>query len=93
MTILQIINFVLWLTNTVFLFIENFYILFAMMVFVGLMGGASYVNVMYQMLENPDLGRNEKELALYITTVCNDLGILTASLLSLLLDNTAFKDV
>ncbi len=56
------------------------------------MGGGSYVNVMYQILESPNLGRNEKELALTLTTVFNDIGVLTASLLSLLLDNTAFKD-
>lgn len=67
--------------------------MFAIMVWVGLMGGGSYVNVMYQILESPKLQRNEKELALTITTVCNDIGILTASLLALLLDNTAFKDV
>ena len=61
------------------------------MIWVGLIGGGSYVNVMYRMLESPELGRNEKELALTLTTVCDDIGILSASLLSLLLDNTAFK--
>jgi hypothetical protein len=61
------------------------------MAWVGLMGGSSYVNVMYQILESPDLPKNEKELALTMTTVCNDIGILSASLLSLLLTNTAFK--
>lgn len=63
------------------------------MIWVGLMGGGSYVNVMYKMLESPELDRNEKELALTLTTVCDDMGILTASLLSLLLDNTAFKNM
>ena len=64
-----------------------------MMIFVGLMGGSSYVNVMYSILENPKLEKNEKELALTLTTVCNDMGVLTASLLSLLLDNTCFKNM
>lgn len=90
MTILQVFNFVFWLFNTIFLFVENYYALFALMVWVGLMGGGSYVNVMYHILESPNLQRNEKELALTITTVCNDIGILAASLLALLLDNTAF---
>jgi hypothetical protein len=62
------------------------------MIWVGLMGGGSYVNVMYQMLENPLLDRNEKELALTLTTVFDDIGILSASILSLVLDNTAFKN-
>ena len=61
------------------------------MAWVGLMGGSSYVNVMYNILESPKLLKNEKELALTLTTVCNDIGILSASLLSLLLANTAFK--
>jgi hypothetical protein len=61
------------------------------MTWVGLMGGSSYVNVMYNILESPKLPKNEKELALTLTTVCNDIGILSASLLSLLLANTAFK--
>jgi hypothetical protein len=45
---------------------------------------------MYQILERPDVTKNEKELALTITTVCNDFGILIAALVSLLLSNTAF---
>lgn len=93
MTILQVINFMFWLLNTCFLFLEDFYVMFVIMVWVGLMGGGSYVNVMYQILESPNLKRNEKELALTLTTVCNDIGVLSASLLSLLLDNTAFKNV
>jgi battenin len=91
MTILQGINFLFFLLNTTFLFLENFYVMFVLMVWVGLMGGSSYVNVMYNILESDKLAKNEKELALTITTVCNDVGILSASLLSLLLANTAFK--
>ena len=92
LTILQIINFLFWLFNSIFLFMTNFYGLFVLMIWVGLMGGGSYVNVMYQILENPGLGRNEKELALTLTTIFNDAGVLLASLMSLLLDNTAFKN-
>ncbi len=61
------------------------------MVWVGLMGGSSYVNVMYNILESEKLAKSEKELAMTMTGVCNDIGILSASLLSLLLANTAFK--
>jgi tetrahydromethanopterin S-methyltransferase subunit G len=49
------------------------------------MAGSSYVNVMYQILESPKLMQNEKELALTITTVGNDIGILLASIVSLIL--------
>lgn len=88
LTILQAINFVFFFSNTMFLFLGNFYVCFGLMVWVGLMGGGAYVNVMYQILESPDLAKNEKELALTVTTVCNDLGILTASILSLIFSNT-----
>jgi hypothetical protein len=70
---------------------ENFYVCFVFMSWVGLMGGSSYVNVMYSILESPKLAKSEKELAMTMTGVCNDLGILMASLMSLLLANTAFK--
>jgi battenin len=91
MTILQAINAVFFLLNTIFLFLENFYVMFVLMFWVGLMGGSSYVNVMYNILESEKLAKNEKELALTLTGVGNDIGILLASLLSLLLANTAFK--
>lgn len=55
MTILQGINFLFFLMNTIFLFLDSFYICFVLMVWTGLMGGGSYVNVMYQILENPSL--------------------------------------
>jgi hypothetical protein len=65
--------------------------MFVLMFWVGLMGGSSYVNVMYNILESEKLAKNEKELALTLTGVGNDIGILSASLLSLLLSNTAFN--
>lgn len=91
MTALQLINYIFWLFNTIYLFVENFYVLFVIMIWVGLMGGASFVNVMYLILESPKLAKTEKELALTLTSICDDIGILTASLISLLLDNTAFS--
>lgn len=60
----------------------------ALMIWVGLMGGSSYVNVMYQIMKTDDLKDNEKELALTICTAANDIGILSASLLSLILNFT-----
>ena len=61
------------------------------MIWVGLMGGGSYVNVMFSILETPKLVKTEKELALTITTVFNDMGILLASISALILTNTVFK--
>ncbi len=47
LTILQAINFLFFLLNTILLFIENFYVMFVIMIWIGLMAGCSYVNVMY----------------------------------------------
>ena len=41
MTILQAINFLFFLFNTIFLFLKNFYVCFGLMIWVGLMGGSS----------------------------------------------------
>lgn len=60
----------------------------AIMIWVGLMGGSSYVNVMYLIMKTDNLKDNEKELALTICTAANDIGILSASLLSLILNFT-----
>ena len=46
-TIAQSILFTFYMLNSSVLFCENIYVLFFMMVFVGLMGGAQFVNVIY----------------------------------------------
>lgn len=88
---LQLLNCIFWMLNTMFLFVENFYVLFAIMTWVGMMAGGGYVNVIYFILENDALPKDMKELAMTVTTICNDSGILTASLISLALANTVFK--
>jgi hypothetical protein len=45
------------------------------------------------MLENEKLDRSEKELALTLTTIFEDFGVLLAVLLSLTLDNTVFINI
>ena len=89
-TLLQATMFVLWMFNAFFLYIENIYVLFFLMIFVGLMGGASYVNVIYKIQKSEDLDRTEKELALTLLTVFDDIGIFCASLFSLIMSLTAF---
>ena len=73
------------------MFIKEVGILFGLMVWVGLMGGASYVNVMFLTISIDILTFDQKELAVNICTFCNDSGVLLAALLSLLFDNTFLK--
>jgi len=61
-----------------------------MLIWVGLMGGASYVNVLHAMLDLNTLDKTEKESAMSLSLFFNDFGILLATTLSLILGNTLF---
>lgn len=90
-TILQAINFVLWAiiawNKNLALGLE-----FVFMIWVGLMGGASYVNVLYQTLEDPKIEKKEKEVSINVISMFNTGGIVSATLISLLLENTIYSD-
>ena len=60
------------------------------MVFVGLMGGASYVNVIYCLKNSPLLLKREKELAMNLLSIFGDLGVPLASMTALVLTLTVF---
>ena len=70
---------------------SSLYILCPIFIWVGLMGGGSYVNVFHEILELRTLRKSEKEGAVSLTLMFNDTGILLASIASLLLDNYYFK--
>ena len=86
LTIFQFANFILWIFIAEYKFIE-IYELIPLMFFVGLMGGASYVNVMYQFLESNTITQKEKELSVNICTIIDDIGIFTASACSVIISN------
>lgn len=62
------------------------------MIFVGLMGGASYVNVNYLLLESDTIHNDEKELAVNICSIFNDTGVLLSSLTVLFIDNFIIRN-
>ena len=65
---------------------------FAVMVLVGLLGGASYVNVAYIILNSGIIPAHYKETAVNVSLIYNNVGIILASLFSLMLDNTMLKE-
>lgn len=69
----------------------NIYEQMLVTLWVGLMGGASYVNVTHNILQDKEIEPEQKELAMNICTFANDLLILLASLTSLVLSNTYLK--
>ena len=90
-TICQAINLALWFTQVLYPFVHISWICFAHLIIVGLFGGSAYVGCFYFVLESKDIDSHLKELSINIGTIFNDCGILTSSLVVLLLDNTLMK--
>jgi len=89
-TIAQGCLFTFYLINSITLFCANIYVLFVLMMFVGLMGGAQFVNVIYLIKCSDKLHKTDKELALNMTSMFNDAGILLSSITALILSLTCF---
>ena len=90
-TALQFLNFFIWAwiawVQTFTLGLE-----FLVMVWVGLMGGASYVNVLYLTLESPQIEKKDKEVSINIISICNNIGVLSATFVSYFLEVTLYKN-
>lgn len=61
------------------------------MIFVGLMGGAAYVNAYYEIRESERLDVKQKELTMVMSTVFNDAGMLLASITALIMTNNVYS--
>lgn len=93
-TILQGINMVYWVLQAKFLMLKGpgeIWILFALMVYVGLLGGGSYVNIFYLVLNDPLIAPIDRELCVNITAIFVNVGITLSSMFILLMDNTFLK--
>lgn len=91
LTILQCFNFILWLLQAKFKFI-NVWVQFVLMVYVGLLGGASYVNVFYRLLHDDDIPEEDRELCINLAAIVTTAGITLSSLFTLLIDATFLKN-
>ena len=72
------------------MYVENLALLCPILIWVGLMGGSSYVNVFHGLLELKTLKKTEKESAISLCLMFNDTAILVASIASLVFDNYYF---
>lgn len=63
------------------------------MVFVGLVGGACYVNTYYLMLNEEKVEKEDKELCVNLMVMNTTIGIALSAVVTLLLDATVWKDV
>ncbi|KAH3675451.1 hypothetical protein WICMUC_002740 [Wickerhamomyces mucosus] len=83
-SILQALNLVILLIQSIYSFIPNVYIVIAIIFYEGLLGGASYVNTFMNVTES--LEGEEREFALGAVTVSDSFGILIAALIGLWLE-------
>jgi len=84
---------VLWSINLEFKVITFLPALMILMAFVGLLGGACYVNVMYKIMNSHELSSSYKELATSIAFIFNDVGVLSASLLSVYISAYMYAEI
>jgi hypothetical protein len=77
--------------NAKYMYWESLYVTCPVLIWVGIMGGGSYVNVLHCILDLKTLEKTEKEMALSLSLLFNDTGIFLAAVLSLVLDSTYLK--
>jgi battenin len=90
-TALQGINMVFWILQDVYKFM-NVWAQFATMIYVGLLGGASYVNCFFQLLNTRKVSSADRELGTNIASIYVNFGIMIGTLLVVLSDNTFLKN-
>ncbi|XP_003737654.1 battenin [Galendromus occidentalis] len=77
MPILQIINAVFFTFEAFFSFIPSFWIVVVLIVYEGLLGGASYVNTFYKLSQ--DVAPQYKEFSMGVTSLADSTGITLAA--------------
>lgn len=86
LTLLQSVNFVIFATIAKAKWLQLEY-QFVLMFWIGLMGGCSYVNCFYLLIENKKLPISQKEVAVNLVTSLVEGNILLASILSVVVDS------
>ncbi|EGC31709.1 hypothetical protein DICPUDRAFT_156403 [Dictyostelium purpureum] len=91
-TILQGLNMVFWIVQAKYRMVHNVWGLFILMVYCGLLGGASYVNVFYLILHDKKIPDEDREICVNYAALLVTLGITLASCFILVMDHTFLAD-
>ncbi|CAG5121414.1 unnamed protein product [Candidula unifasciata] len=91
LTIWQFVNMILWIVDDHYKFLPVA-ALPALMIVVGLLGGASYVNIFYLILHEGDFPAEDRELCVNLTGIFITTGIVLGSGFQTLLSITVLKD-
>lgn len=93
LTLFQVVNFILF-AFVAFYPGEQFMPIWGqiiVMLWTGLMGGCSYSNCMYYVLNSDKLDKKEKEVTINIGSMCYDTGIFLAGISALIISNFVIK--
>ena len=86
-TIVQVVNMCLWVLNCKYQVVTDFYCVFFIMIWCGFPGGTAYSNFFYLANSRTNLDCDfhlhytERELAVNLLFLANDLGILLAAVI------------
>lgn len=89
MTILQGLNVVYFLIETLYSFTPNIYIIFALIGYEGLLGGSSYANTYHNIMKK--VPKERQEYAMAMTSLADAIGISLSGLLAMPLHNQICK--
>ncbi|XP_019853585.1 PREDICTED: battenin-like [Amphimedon queenslandica] len=90
-TLFQLINMIVWILQAWWKFLPV-YVLPSYMVFVGLLGGASYVNIFYLLRTDEKYPSSDRELCTNLVGMSISIGILLGTGLPIPLFKTIFAD-
>ncbi|KAG5887161.1 hypothetical protein JTB14_002516 [Gonioctena quinquepunctata] len=85
MTFFQAINVIIFTTEAIYQYIPNFYIVVALVLWEGLLGGSSYVNTFYRI--STEVAEENKQFSMGITTFGDSIGISLAGILAIFAHN------
>lgn len=91
LTALQGLNFAGWLVHSLHPFIP-LWLQFTWMFYVGLLGGAAYVNIFYKLVRDPNIGDQDKELGINIAAIFINIGIVLSAIFEIVADDTFLAD-
>ncbi|XP_011501961.1 PREDICTED: battenin [Ceratosolen solmsi marchali] len=85
MSVLQLLNVILLTFETIYYYIPNIWIVFGLVLWEGLLGGAAYVNTFYRMTK--EIPWEQREASLGIASMADSIGIALAGWASMPVHN------
>eukprot|EP00455_Lapot_gusevi_P030139 TRINITY_DN3234_c0_g1_i4.p1 TRINITY_DN3234_c0_g1~~TRINITY_DN3234_c0_g1_i4.p1 ORF type:complete len:366 (+),score=35.17 TRINITY_DN3234_c0_g1_i4:87-1184(+) len=90
LTMLQAVNFVIWLIHALHFFMP-FWFQFIAMIYVGLLGGAMYLNTFYFMMMDTNIPDSLREKCINIVSLFINFGIISSAFFEILASATFLK--